>query len=171
MLNNHRSQSLHLPRWLAPGVLAILFLLAHVALPWRLSTLSTRHGWAGRRPGRKNRLALLLVVPGIASTLWLINQHYRASPRSFQEFRPTQKLLTHSPYAYSRNPMYLSELIFWLGWALFYGSVSVLVCFLLWLVAFRYLIVPWEERGLEARFGEAYRQYKLTTPRWFGRPL
>jgi protein-S-isoprenylcysteine O-methyltransferase Ste14 len=169
MPNKDHSTSLRLPRWIAPTVLAALFLLAHVAAPWHLSTLSTRHGWTGRRPGHKNRLALLLLVPGLASTLWLIAQHYRASPRTFVEFKPTPKLLMRSPYALSRNPMYLSELLMWFGWAIFYGSIPVLIGFLLWLAAFKYLIVPWEERDLEARFGEAYRQYKLTTPRWFGR--
>jgi protein-S-isoprenylcysteine O-methyltransferase Ste14 len=29
--------------------------------------------------------------------------------------------------------------------------------------------VPYEERDLEARFGEGYRQYKNTVPRWLGR--
>ena len=31
------------------------------------------------------------------------------------------------------------------------------------------LVVPWEERNLEARFGEAYLRYKHSVPRWLGR--
>jgi protein-S-isoprenylcysteine O-methyltransferase Ste14 len=30
-------------------------------------------------------------------------------------------------------------------------------------------VVPWEERNLEARFGEAYLRYKHSVPRWLGR--
>jgi protein-S-isoprenylcysteine O-methyltransferase Ste14 len=33
---------------------------------------------------------------------------------------------------------------------------------------FNFANVPLEERALEARFGEAYREYKLRVPRWFG---
>jgi protein-S-isoprenylcysteine O-methyltransferase Ste14 len=35
---------------------------------------------------------------------------------------------------------------------------------------FTFVIVPWEERDLEARFGEAYRAYKARVPRWLGLP-
>jgi len=152
-----------------PIYLTVLFLLVHVAAPWGLSLLSTRRGWVDGRPGRWNLLALIPVAAGIAGTIWMISLHYRASPGSFLELRPIQKLLTPGPYAYSRNPMYLSELAFWFGWALFYGSAAVLIGFLLLFGLFNFGAVPWEERDLEARFGEAYRQYKQAVPRWLGR--
>ncbi len=158
-----------LPHWITPIYLTALFLLVHVAAPWGLSLLSTRHGWVDGRPGQWNLLALILVVAGIAGTIWMIALHFRASPNSFLEFRPTQRLLTPGPYAFSRNPMYLFELAFWFGWALFYGSIAVLIGFLLWFAMFNFVIVPYEERDLEARFGEAYRQYKKVVPRWLGK--
>jgi protein-S-isoprenylcysteine O-methyltransferase Ste14 len=117
-----------------------------------------------------NLLALILVIAGVACTIWMIVLHYRASPVSFLELGLTQKLLTPGPYAFSRNPMYLFELVFWFGWALFYGSLTVLVGFLLWFVMFNFVIVPHEERDLEARFGEDYRAYKARAPRWLGLP-
>jgi protein-S-isoprenylcysteine O-methyltransferase Ste14 len=140
---------------MTPILMAVLFLLVHVAAPWGLSLLSTRHGWADGRPGPLNLLALSLVAAGIAGTLWLMALHFHASPGSFLELRPGQKLLTPGPYGVSRNPMYLFELAFWFGWALFYGSVAVFIGFLLWWVIFNYIAIPYEERGLEARFGEA----------------
>jgi protein-S-isoprenylcysteine O-methyltransferase Ste14 len=151
-------------------VLAASFLLIHVAAPWGLSRLSARRGWVNGRPGPRNQLALIPVAGGIACTLWLIAQHYFASPDTFLEFKPGQKLLTPGPYAYSRNPMYLFELLFWLGWALFYGSIPVLIGCLLWFTVFHFVIVPGEERDLEARFGEAYRAYKASVPRWLKIP-
>ncbi len=78
-------------------------------------------------------------------------------------------LLTRGPYAFSRHPMYLSEQVLWFGWAIFYGSLAVLIAFVVWCLVFNFFAVPREERALEARFGEAYRQYKNTVPRWFGK--
>lgn len=163
-------EKFRLPHWMTPIFLTLLFLLVHVAAPWGLSLLSTRLGWVGGRPGKGNLLALILVGAGITCTLWLIIQHYRASPRSFLEFRPGEKLLTPGLYAYSRNPMYLFELTFWFGWAIFYGSLPVLIGFLAWFAFFNFVAVPYEERDLEARFGESYRQYKQMVPRWLGLP-
>ena len=78
-------------------------------------------------------------------------------------------LLSHEPYAFTRHPMYLSELVLLFGWVIFYGSLVVLVGFLLAVVVFKVVNVPLEERALEARFGDDYRQYKSKVPRWLGK--
>lgn len=49
-------------------------------------------------------------------------------------------------------------------------SIAVLIGFILWWIAFAFILVPFKERQLEARFGETYLQYKKTVPRWFGPP-
>ncbi len=157
------------PRWVMAIFWALLFLLVHVAAPWGLSLITTRYGWPDGRPGPWNVLALILVIPGLAFTAWMVTVHYRASPDTFVKFQEGRTLITPGPYAVSRNPMYVVELGFWFGWALFYGSLSVLIGFLLWLAVFSLVIVPREERVLEAKFGDAYRQYKQAVPRWIGR--
>jgi protein-S-isoprenylcysteine O-methyltransferase Ste14 len=50
----------------------------------------------------------------------------------------------------------------------FYGSF-VLAGMATLAVVLGPLVVAREERGLEAKFGEAYREYRRTTPRWFGK--
>ena len=55
-------------------------------------------------------------------------------------------------------------------WALFYGSVPVLLVAVAAWAAANFLKVPQEERGLEARFGGAYRAYKARVPRWLSLP-
>lgn len=158
-----------IPHWLVPIILAIAFLLGHIVAPWGLSLLSTRYGWIGGRPGPWNLLALALVIPGLAFTLWMVTVHFRASPDTFMDFQQSRNLITPGPYAYSRNPMYVVEMAFWFGWALFYGSIAVFIGFLLWFALFRFVLVPYEERDLEKRFGESYRQYKQQVPRWIGK--
>jgi protein-S-isoprenylcysteine O-methyltransferase Ste14 len=66
--------------------------------------------------------------------------------------------------------MYLSELILLFGWVIFYGSIAVLISLLVWWALFSFVLVPQEERLIEARYGEAYHEYKRKVPRWFGKP-
>jgi protein-S-isoprenylcysteine O-methyltransferase Ste14 len=77
-------------------------------------------------------------------------------------------LITHGTFAYSRNPMFLADMLILLGWAIFYGSVVILILTVVGSTFLHYLKVPQEERGLEARFGEAYRAYRRRVPRWIG---
>ena len=50
-----------------------------------------------------------------------------------------------------------------------YGSWAILVGFLIMAPLMNYSVIPHEERGLEVRFGDAYREYKNRVPRWFGK--
>ena len=77
-------------------------------------------------------------------------------------------LITHGPFACSRNPTYLAATFIWLGWAILYGSVVMLIWTVVGWTLLNYLKIPQEERGLEARFGEAYRAYRRRVPRWIG---
>ena len=77
--------------------------------------------------------------------------------------------MTGGPYAISRHPMYIGELALWLGWAILYGSIPVLIGFAA-LAAVVGLLAPREERALEAKFGEVYRRYSARVPRWIGLP-
>ena len=64
--------------------------------------------------------------------------------------------------------MYLFGMLIWLGWIIFYGSVAVFDgAVIIWGIVAR-LVVPSEERNLEARYGEAYLQYMRSVPRWRG---
>ena len=106
------------------------------------------------------------IALGIAGLIWIMMVAFVETPDRIELPLPTF-LLTRGPYAYSRNPMYVSELTLWLGWAVFYGSVGVLIGFVI-LFAVLVPAVRYEERVLEARFGNAYRAYSGRVPRWLG---
>jgi protein-S-isoprenylcysteine O-methyltransferase Ste14 len=167
--DDQSSKGVSIPRWLVPVYWAVGFLLVHNVVPWGLSHLSARYGWVKGRPGRGNRLSLLLVAAGLAGVVWTLALHFVRTSQRVRWERTPGYLLIRGPYQFTRNPMYLAELVLWLGWALFYGSVAVFIaCVVLW-VMMNFVAVPREERELEARFGEAYRDYKRTVPRWLGK--
>lgn len=159
-----------IPRWTAPIMWGVGLILVHVLLPWGISLLTPRYGWVDGRPGVWNYPALILVAAGIGMIIWGASLHFRAAPGGWEWERTPGYMLVKGPYKYSRNPMYLLEIVMWLGWAIFYGSVAVGVTFVLWWVMFAFVMIPSEERVLEARFGQTYLDYKNSVPRWFGLP-
>ncbi len=157
-----------------PNRTAFILLVAgtvgvHVALPLAISLVTPRYGWLEGRPGLWNAIGLIPVAAGLAMIAWAGSRHIVAAG-GWPERTP-RNILVAGPYRFSRNPMYLLELAMWLGWAIFYGSLAVLIAFVLWWMAFAFIIVPDEERRLEARFGDTYLRYKATVPRWFELPV
>jgi protein-S-isoprenylcysteine O-methyltransferase Ste14 len=121
------------------------------------------------RPGLWNLLGLILVLVGAVGLFWGVAVHAAQSDEGTQWVLDKSYLLSSGLYTYSRNPMYVSELILMLGWVIFYGSIAVLIALVVWFLFFSFYQIPLEERVLEAHFGESYRQYKNRVPRWVGK--
>jgi protein-S-isoprenylcysteine O-methyltransferase Ste14 len=148
-------------------------------LPWALSLLTPRYGWTERGPSAWNLLGLIPVVAGAAGLVWVFSVMFAQFPKlpEVVELEEGERLLTatsrilitHGPFAYSRNPMFLAGGIVWLGWTVFYGSAPVAIFIVVSWTLTHHLKVPQEERGLEARFGDAYRDYRSRVPRWIGK--
>jgi protein-S-isoprenylcysteine O-methyltransferase Ste14 len=167
------SNRVTVPRWMAI-ILALLTCLiaiplAHGVLPWAISTRMPRYGWAEGTPGMWNRLGLILVALAAALLIWILVSGIAQTPKSLKLGLTPSFLMISGPYKYTRNPMYVAELGLWLGWAIFFGSAGVFIgCLVLWSVV-ELVILPREERGLEAAFGPTYLQYKNSVPRWVGK--
>jgi len=69
-------------------------------------------------------------------------------------------------FPYLRNPIYLGGWLVIAGVAFAFASDWMLVVLVLSLPLEHYGVVLREERYLERRFGEAYRAYKTTVPRY-----
>ena len=113
---------------------------------------------------------ILLVVGTLvaALSLWMFDKSHRGLGREWSfslELRDGHRLKTDGIYAYVRHPMYSA---FWL-WAL---AQAILlpnwIAGLSGLAGFGILYrlrVPREERMMQERFGETYRDYARVTPR------
>lgn len=81
----------------------------------------------------------------------------------------TRQLVSHGVYWISRNPMYLS-LVLYLGalslWLVSPLGIMVIAGFMMYLTRFQ--IMP-EERMLAEKFGQSYQLYQAEVRRWFGR--
>lgn len=79
-------------------------------------------------------------------------------------------LVAHGIYCWVRNPLYLGGNAMVWSVALIHGSAGVLLLALILAPLYHLFVVFVEEPRLEKRYGEAYRAYKKTVPRWLPRP-
>jgi protein-S-isoprenylcysteine O-methyltransferase Ste14 len=82
---------------------------------------------------------------------------------------PIDKPVTGGLYRYSRHPMYVASLFFFLGVSLATASWVFLVFTVAINVASLYSSRI-EEQGCLEQYGDAYRDYMKRTPRWLGMP-
>jgi len=158
-----------LPRWASAVVWWVGVPLVHGVVPWAVSRLGARHGWANGGPAPWNLLGLIPVTAGAACMAWVSLAHLAKAKGGVEVAMTTRHLVTEGPYAWSRNPMYVAELALWLGWASLFGSLPVLAGGLALWGAMSFVALPWEERVLEEGFGESYVEYRRKVPRWVGR--
>jgi protein-S-isoprenylcysteine O-methyltransferase Ste14 len=85
-------------------------------------------------------------------------------------FDPPRAFVASGPYRRVRNPMYLGLFVFLVGYALCAVSFAALLVAFAMLAVAHLFAVLYEEPALARRFGEPYRQYHRTTPRWIPRP-
>jgi protein-S-isoprenylcysteine O-methyltransferase Ste14 len=83
--------------------------------------------------------------------------------------RGTQRTITivrTGPYRFSRNPIYLSFILFVLGLSVWLNDLWLLVTLVPAVAFIRALVIPREERFLERNFRDEYMSYKAAVRRW-----
>ena len=86
----------------------------------------------------------------------------------FGEEREKPGVIGKSVFGVVRHPVYLSEILLYLGFLMLSISLAAAV---VWVIAIGFLhyISRYEERLLLARFGEDYEKYMREVPMWFPR--
>ncbi len=112
-------------------------------------------------------LAILSGVIGCVFLLpsWL--QFFRAKT-TISPTRPEKasRVVTTGVYGISRNPMYLGASFLLLAVALFFTDGVAVMMALLYPVYLNFFQIIPEERALEEKFGDEYREYKQRVRRW-----
>jgi protein-S-isoprenylcysteine O-methyltransferase Ste14 len=115
-----------------------------------------------------------LVTAGVAVTalgellrLWGVHHIGAISRTRSDRLGP---LVATGPFARVRNPLYVGNIALWVGFALTARLVWLAPVIVVLLGLEYHAIVRWEERLLESRLGDAYREYASRVPRWWPRP-
>ena len=107
-----------------------------------------------------------LGLAGIALTAWGIATLMRGGTTVLPTER-AGRLITEGAFGFRRNPIYMGELLIFLAAAEFTHNVWFAILTPVLALALYALAIRPEERHLEARFGQAYLDYKERTRRWF----
>jgi protein-S-isoprenylcysteine O-methyltransferase Ste14 len=105
-------------------------------------------------------VAVAVVLTGTAIGL------FRAMGNTPNPFKPVVVLAVEGPYRWTRNPMYLGLAALYVGLAALFNTVWPLVVLPFVILLIQRLVIAKEERYLEAKFGQAYRDYKARVRRW-----
>jgi protein-S-isoprenylcysteine O-methyltransferase Ste14 len=114
-------------------------------------------------------LAVLAASIGLCLSIWTATLFVKFGRGTPAPWDPPKKLVIRGPYCYVRNPMIIGVLLILLAEALLFQSWPIAA----WMVVFfigNSLYFPLvEEKSLEKRFGNDYREYKAYVRRWIPR--
>ena len=110
-------------------------------------------------------LGAILIAIAVWLSVWGVRVMHRAGT-SEKTSLPTTALVTTGPFRYSRNPLYVSLTLAYLGIAVAAQSLWALALLIVVLAVVQRGVIDREERYLERRFGEDYLRYKGRVRRW-----
>ena len=143
-----------------PPVLALLLGL----LMWLASSLVAPVEMPfGPRVG----VALVLASVGLVFGLTGMVSFWRAKT-TINPTRPTatSSLVTSGAFCFTRNPMYLSLLLYLFAWAAYLSNLLALLFVLVYVLYINEFQIKPEERVLSSLFGPEYAAYKGRVRRW-----
>jgi protein-S-isoprenylcysteine O-methyltransferase Ste14 len=135
-----------------------------------IRALTTHQDWPGWALPVPSGVGLALVIlTGAAFLLTVVNLALKGFGAPFF-IALSRKLAADWLYAWTRNPMVLAALAFFLSLGIWFRSVLfVLWVLILFAPALLFFVKVYEERELEIRFGESYLEYKSKIPMLFPR--
>lgn len=106
-----------------------------------------------------------IVVFGLGFNLRTFTEFKRVgTDDSFAE--PTSQIVTVGTNARVRNPMYVGQVLIYLGIVLAVNAAWALAGLPILILWLHFGVIVREEAHLEARFGSEYLDYKTAVPRW-----
>lgn len=117
--------------------------------------------------GARIAIALVLASLGLVFGISGMVSFWRTKT-TMNPTRPaaTSSLVTTGPFAFTRNPMYLSLLLYLLAWAVYLSNLLVLLFLPVFVLYINQFQIKPEERVLSSLFGPEYAAYKGRVRRW-----
>jgi protein-S-isoprenylcysteine O-methyltransferase Ste14 len=140
-----------------PPLLYAVALAAMLALRWLwpLPIFSGAAFWPG----------LALVTLAVGLLIWG-RQTLVTGGTNVDPSLPSTAVVTSGPYRFSRNPLYMGLAVVYLGLTLALDTWWGIILLALVLIVMHRGVIQREERYLERKFGDGYRQYRAAVRRY-----
>jgi len=113
------------------------------------------------------RVAGFVLLPsGVVLAAWSLTIFRRQRTTTIPG-EQSRALVTWGPYRFSRNPMYVSLTLAYLGEAGLLVQVWPLLPLAAVLGYLNWTVIPIEEARLQETFGQVYNEYRARVRRWF----
>ena len=134
------------------ALILILQVLSALYFPWPYNSTFVTVG-------------IIMYICGMILAIWAkITQGGSWGPPKSHDIHKQQKLITSGPFGFSRNPIYVSFTLIYIGYAI--AIRSWLIVLRIPLLLYFYKSAFAEEKNLEKLFGEEYVKYKKRVPRF-----
>lgn len=140
----------------SPPFLVLFALIAGIVLNWMIPmSFGYNMGWAGF-------IMFIICLAGLKCTF----KNFKEADTNLSPRDPSTTIVTDGLYRYSRNPIYVSFLIGFIGLSFMADApmMMLMVIPLFYTLALG-VIIP-EEEYLADKFGEEYTTYKKKVRRW-----
>jgi protein-S-isoprenylcysteine O-methyltransferase Ste14 len=110
-------------------------------------------------------ISAISIIFGIFMLSWATVSQWKRGKGTPAPNTPTKHLVVSAPYNLCRNPIELGAIFYYLGMGtLFGGIIAGFACFVLGFIIGSSYHKFIEEKELELRFGNEYKEYKKKTP-------
>ena len=121
--------------------------------------------WPGVGDGAASLVGLGFGAVGVAILVWA-GLTLRRHRTTILPHAGASTLVTDGPYHWRRNPIYIADVFLLFGAAEVTGNIWFVILALVFAGLVTVLQIIPEERHLEAKFGDAWRDYAKRTRRW-----
>ncbi len=115
-------------------------------------------------------LGLASLALGTAIVLWCARDFTVKGRGTPAPIDPPKELVVQGLYRYVRNPMYVGAVLILVGHFGWFRALDLLLYLAFVFLAFHLFVVFYEEPALTRKFGDGYRDYRASVPRWIPRP-
>src|SRR5207248_528165 len=107
----------------------------------------------------------VLAVIGVAIGGWAFRHMLRART-NIDPYKPATALVTTGPYRFTRNPIYVAMTLLYIAAAISFRIIPALIVLPVAILLLQFGVIHREERYLETKFGDRYREYRSRVRRW-----